>query len=78
MESVSRVQVINSAHKEKSFHMRKVSTNFICLLLSSLGAVDRKQESLRVEAGGFFCYISLCLTKEKYVIQAVILLFGNK
>ena len=51
MESVSRVQVINSTHKEKSFHMRKVSTNFFCLLLSTLGAVDRKQEIWRVGEG---------------------------
>ena len=52
MESVSRVQVINSAHKEKSFHTRKVSTSFIFLLLSTLGAVDRKQEIWRVGGGG--------------------------
>ena len=32
--------------------MRKVSTSFICLLLSTLGAVDTKQESWRVEEGG--------------------------
>ena len=32
--------------------MRKVSTSFICLLLSTLGAVDRKQESWRVGGGG--------------------------
>ena len=62
--------------------MRKVSTSFICLLLSTLGAVDTKQESLRVGGGGgerkYFCYILLFLIKKKYVVQAVILLFRNK
>ena len=60
--------------------MRKVSTSFVCLLLSTLGAVNTKLESWRV--GGlerkFFCYIFLFLIKEKYVVQAEILLFGNK
>ena len=44
--------IFNSAHKEKSFHMRKVSTSFICLSLSTLEAVDRKQEIWRVGGGG--------------------------
>ena len=47
--------------------MRKVSTSFICLSLGTLGTVDRKQEMWRVGE-----------INEKYVIQAVILLFGNK
>ena len=32
--------------------MRTVSTSFICVLLSTLGAVDTKQESWRVAGGG--------------------------
>ena len=32
--------------------MRKVSTSLICLLLSTMGAVDRKQESWRGGGGG--------------------------
>ena len=32
--------------------MRKVCTSFICLLLSTLGAIDTKEGSRRVEGGG--------------------------
>ena len=60
--------------KDVLFNLSDSQHQFYLPLLSTLRAVDTKQESW---GGGLFCYILLFLTNEKFVIQPVIFLFGN-